>query len=550
MVPDTASPEKRKSLSARCKLSLHLDFPKVVEGGCSSWSSDGHLPRDFTEKYGELGKILGSGAVARVREAARRSDGGKVAIKVIASQEDEMRLCAREEYEMMASLRHPHIVKVEGLHEGPSCLLIVMELCPAGSLDTHIHRQGVFQEPNAVHLFHHLLWGINYLHLKRIVHRDIKPQNLLLQNDPTQERGNHILRITDFNSAKRIGLSGRSDLMLSVRGTHFYSAPELRFGRIWNERVDIWASGLCFYYMRHAEAPLNILDPGHALLLGSGRLPEMSCTGFSNLARALLLLCLTVDMRDRPAAMELVLHPLFHAHNHDGRLRSRSCEDVGAHAARGPRIRMMQDLGCEATLPKARDGFIRQTTYPTTTRNWSNLVDVAGPEFQASHSIFLKESRNPSETLQRLANMRCERALSGQLEEEYSQYLGSEQDPTSFDTEGERGTASDRKPSLDTADDASPKCPADSLSASDLQETVEMNDLKQWESQPSSPTSDTPSDTSRAERREERRRLRQVGRGAIRYFSTHAAFDSREGTWPEQTSEVFVATDCECGSSK
>jgi len=182
-----------------------------------------------------------------------------------------------------------------------------MDLCNGGSVESRISRHGSFSPGTAQALFLQLLRGMNYLHLKRVVHRDIKPANMMLHRDIS------ILRITDFNSAKRIGNSAGSSVMLTDRGTHVYSAPELRFGRLWNERIDIWAAGLSLYYMVRAKLPFDNQDRAVAKLLSMGQLPNINWDGFPALLRALLQQCLLVDMQDRPPALELLEHPAFYS---------------------------------------------------------------------------------------------------------------------------------------------------------------------------------------------------------------------------------------------
>jgi len=223
---------------------------------------------------------------------------------------------------------------------------------------------------------------------------------LLLQDGSTA--GKYVLKITDFNSAKRIGNCPGSSLMLSERGTNFYSAPELRFGRIWNERVDIWASGMCFYFMRHAMAPFNIQEPGQANVFRAGHLPRITWAGFSKMARALLLQCLTVEMRDRPAAMELVVHPLFSDRQLHGRPRARSCEDL-----------CRRHSGCSSSSEGPEDVFLPMRAI-CSDGSVSQKLGLHTGETTTSPTSSWKELRNHSDALQRLANMRCERALNEQ----------------------------------------------------------------------------------------------------------------------------------------
>eukprot|EP00747_Dinoflagellata_sp_TGD_P198693 gnl/TRDRNA2_/TRDRNA2_71758_c1_seq1.p1 gnl/TRDRNA2_/TRDRNA2_71758_c1~~gnl/TRDRNA2_/TRDRNA2_71758_c1_seq1.p1 ORF type:complete len:268 (-),score=43.55 gnl/TRDRNA2_/TRDRNA2_71758_c1_seq1:173-880(-) len=99
--------------------------------------------------------------------------------------------------------------------------------------------------------------------------------------------------------------------MLTERGTRLFSAPELSFGGLWNERIDIWASGLSLYFMLKASIPFKIRDRKAQFALRSGQLPDMDWTGITPLMQNLIRQCLTVNMHDRPPAMELLLHPLF-----------------------------------------------------------------------------------------------------------------------------------------------------------------------------------------------------------------------------------------------
>merc|ERR1712216_322655 len=192
---------------------------------------------------------------------------------------------------------------MESIHESPSCLWICMELCAEGSVGRFVSDRGCFDD-RFLHDHGHfgqLLRAVNYLHRKRIVHRDLKPDNLLLH------RGARVVKICDFNSARQIGSSFCS-CMLTDRGTREFTAPELRFGHMWNERVDIWALGLCFYFMLIGRLPFDIQSRQVAEVLSLGKLPSMQWEGASELHQNLILSCLAINMRDRPPAMQLLKH--------------------------------------------------------------------------------------------------------------------------------------------------------------------------------------------------------------------------------------------------
>lgn len=259
----------------------------------------------FANRF-DIGKTIGSGTTSVVLTCTRRADGKQLAVKVVHSEDEEMRQFTYDEFALLKSLRHPSIMRVEEMFPTPCTIRIVMEYACDGNVGDYVEEHGGFDEPATTHLFKQLMEGVDYLHRKRIAHRDLKPANLVLT------LGGQRLKITDFNSAKKLGADSSSGIMLTLRGTHFYNAPEMRFSGCWNERVDIWASGFCLYFMLKARPPFNSerVDVSKILLLG--RLPEGVCwAGMSHLMRNLNEQCLTVPMRDRPTAMELLIHPVF-----------------------------------------------------------------------------------------------------------------------------------------------------------------------------------------------------------------------------------------------
>lgn len=271
----------------------------------------GNRISDFTSAF-KVGAVLGQGTMALVRQGTRRSDGGQVAVKCIRCEDEELQQFTRDEYELIRSLRHPSILAVESLFEDQTTQWLVMEFCAGGSVDQHVENSGPLREIEARGLAVQLLQGVNYLHKKRIVHRDLKPANLLLHTGVRQREDSiTTLKIADFNSAKQIGRGPGSSLMLTDRGTHIYAAPELRFGCLWNERVDIWACGLCIYYFLRACLPFIITHRSISTQLLSGELPPINWQGMPQLMKNLVQQCLIVQMHDRPPAMQLLLHPAF-----------------------------------------------------------------------------------------------------------------------------------------------------------------------------------------------------------------------------------------------
>jgi len=213
---------------------------------------------------------------------------------------------ARKEYELLKSLQHPSIVRVEALHSSGHQTWMVMELCAGGSLKSCVEENGPFTEDFALDFFKQLLEAVDYLHTKRIVHRDLKPDNLMFDTWPGT------LKVIDFNSATQIGSDPVScGPMLSMRGAEIYRSPEQLLGLIWNERADIWACGLCLYFAVQGKFPFTCTGQMAKELFAEGCMPEVCWDGISPECQHLLRQCLAIDMRDRPPAMELLNTALF-----------------------------------------------------------------------------------------------------------------------------------------------------------------------------------------------------------------------------------------------
>eukprot|EP00930_Biecheleria_cincta_P037626 TRINITY_DN25843_c0_g1_i1.p1 TRINITY_DN25843_c0_g1~~TRINITY_DN25843_c0_g1_i1.p1 ORF type:complete len:400 (+),score=43.60 TRINITY_DN25843_c0_g1_i1:23-1222(+) len=264
-----------------------------------------NLCKDF-----ELEALLGTGTVARVRRVRRKADQQLFAAKCVTSADEELLDICREEYDVMATLSHQSIVGVLAYVVESSGVSLVMEYCSGGNLDELIKKRGsITRDEDTRCLLRQLLDGVDYMHRKRIVHRDLKPANLLLLDSACDR-----LKIADFNSAKCLSIrctnrQSTGGQMLSHRCTPVYSAPELVLGWSWNERVDIWTSGMCLFYVLHGRLPFNAVLPEVRACFTQKELPVIEYDKISDDFKGLLALCLAVDMRDRPPALELLTHP-------------------------------------------------------------------------------------------------------------------------------------------------------------------------------------------------------------------------------------------------
>lgn len=206
-----------------------------------------------------LEQRLAKGGMSEVYLATQISLGRKVAVKVVLG--DPVRageLAARfiRETQVLAGFTSPHIVQVLAagaapLANGQSLRWMAMEYMPHGDLTTWVKRNGTPSVEAIVHWFRQALQGLQYAHQRGILHRDIKPQNVLLTGDGD-------VKLCDFGLLKRtdldeIGLTQHGCVM----GTPQYISPEQALGDDADERSDIYSLGATFFHLLSGRLPFE-----------------------------------------------------------------------------------------------------------------------------------------------------------------------------------------------------------------------------------------------------------------------------------------------------
>ena len=197
------------------------------------------------QKYTKLDKI-GEGAFGIVHKAKDKDTGELVALKRIRfDQEEEGVPCtAVREISLLKELKHPHIVKLIDVIYTPKKLTLVFEFLEQdlkkfievhqGNLETGMIRQLLMQ----------LLSGLAYCHYRSVLHRDLKPQNLLVEK--------HTLKIADFGLGRAVGIPVKRYTNEAV--TLWYRAPDVLLGSTsYNAGIDLWSVGCIFYEMATGE---------------------------------------------------------------------------------------------------------------------------------------------------------------------------------------------------------------------------------------------------------------------------------------------------------
>ncbi len=200
----------------------------------------------------EIADVIGVGGMATVYRALQASTGRDVALKVISSQyADDPNFAARFEHEarLFARLQHPHILPMYDFGRAENRLYLVMRLVDGGSLDVQL-RRGALPLPEAARLFTQIAGALTYAHGEGVIHRDLKPNNILLDKGGSPY-------LTDFGIAKVVEGSAALTATGAVMGTPSYMAPEQWRGHEIDARTDIYALGVMLYEMLTGTVPFK-----------------------------------------------------------------------------------------------------------------------------------------------------------------------------------------------------------------------------------------------------------------------------------------------------
>ncbi|XP_069098739.1 serine/threonine-protein kinase DCLK2 isoform X3 [Pleurodeles waltl] len=258
------------------------------------------------EKY-KVGKVIGDGNFAVVKECVERTTGKEFALKII----DKAKCCGKEhlienEVAILRQVKHPNIIMLIEEMDTPTELYMVMELVKGGDLFDAITSSTKYTERDGSAMVYNLASALKYLHSLNIVHRDIKPENLLVCEYPD---GTKSLKLGDFGLA--IVVEGP---LYTVCGTPTYVAPEIIAETGYGLKVDIWAAGVITYILLCGFPPFrseNNLqeDLFDQILVGKLEFPSPYWDSITDCAKELIGLMLQVNVEARYTAEQILSHP-------------------------------------------------------------------------------------------------------------------------------------------------------------------------------------------------------------------------------------------------
>ncbi|XP_060739306.1 serine/threonine-protein kinase Nek1 isoform X3 [Tachysurus vachellii] len=256
------------------------------------------------DKYEKVKKI-GEGSFGKAILVRSREDGHQYVIKEIgiSKMSNKERQESRKEVAVLANMSHPNIVQYKESFEESGCLYIVMDYCEGGDLFKKINSQkGPFPEEQILDWFVQICLALKHVHDRKILHRDIKSQNIFLTKDGTVQLG-------DFGIARV--LNSTVELARTCIGTPYYLSPEICENKPYNNKSDIWALGCVLYEMctlKHAFEAGNMKNLVLNIIRGS--YPPVS-VHYSQDLRALLGLLFKRNPRERPSVSAILDKPFL-----------------------------------------------------------------------------------------------------------------------------------------------------------------------------------------------------------------------------------------------
>ena len=252
----------------------------------------------------ELLEVIGTGGMAVVYKARCHRLNRLVAVKILKDEfsgDEEFRRRFRAEGEAVAMLSHPNIVQVYDVSSTDSANYIVMELIDGISLKQYMEVKGILNWKETLHFAMQIANGLEHAHSRGIVHRDIKPHNVMVLK-------NGSVKVMDFGIARVMNKS--NTLTKEALGSVHYISPEQAKGGYTDNRSDIYSLGVVMYEMMTGRPPYDGESPVAVAIQhinGGAPLPSALNPNIPKGLEQIIMKCMALDIKDRyPSATEML----------------------------------------------------------------------------------------------------------------------------------------------------------------------------------------------------------------------------------------------------
>ncbi|KAG1753450.1 Pkinase-domain-containing protein [Suillus lakei] len=269
------------------------------------------------------GALIGAGSFGKVYLGMDAVNGLLMAVKQVElprgsapneERKKNMLSALEREIDLLKDLSHPNIVQYLYSSVDDDFLNIFLEYVPGGSVTALLRSYGAFEEPLVKNFVRQILQGLNYLHERDIIHRDIKGANILVDN-----KGG--IKISDFGISKKVDgnlLTGKRMNRPSLQGSVFWMAPEVVKQTAHTSAADIWSVGCLVVEMLTGEHPWAQLTQMQAIFkIGQSAKPAIP-SDISSEAQDFLTKTFDLNHSARPSAGELLQHPWVTVKKHAG----------------------------------------------------------------------------------------------------------------------------------------------------------------------------------------------------------------------------------------
>lgn len=290
---------------------------------------ESHIPLIKTESLGS--KVSGSEQQAKKKNynflseinrgrfsvitLCRDAETSQVFAAKITPYQAQQRQLVLREYQLLKRLHHPHLVQLHAAYITPCYLVLVEELCPGKELLYSLAARDLYSETHVAELLAQILSAVDYLHSRRVIHLDLKSDNMLVDDC------NH-LKIVDLGSAQSF-TPGQPLTIEHIQGLSESKAPEILDGQGVGPETDVWAVGVLSFIMLSADSPFHAeLGWEQDRNIKKGKIQFGRCyPGLSEGALNFMKSSLNNKSWGRPTAAECLLNPWLRSHRapHKGR---------------------------------------------------------------------------------------------------------------------------------------------------------------------------------------------------------------------------------------